>query len=118
MSYDIYLLDPVTKETIEFDFEHQIKGGTYAVGGTSRAWLNVAYNYSSIFYKVLGEKGIRTIYGLTGAEALPLLNEAIGKLKDDVHPDYWTATEGNAKRALYGLRSFATLRPDGVFNGD
>ena len=33
-------------------------------------------------------------------------------------PDYWKATEGNAKRALCQLRALAQLRPDGVFDGD
>ena len=32
--------------------------------------------------------------------------------------DYWKATEGNAKRALYGLLTFARLRPDGIWDGD
>lgn len=35
MSYDIRLIDPVTKETINFDTPHQMTGGTYAVGGTT-----------------------------------------------------------------------------------
>ena len=44
MSYDIDLLDPVTKKTIELDFPHAMRGGTYAVGGDTRASLNVTYN--------------------------------------------------------------------------
>jgi hypothetical protein len=118
MSYDIELLDPVSKKRIEFDRPHQMKGGTYACGGTRQAWLNVTYNYSKHFYKVLGEKGIRSIYGITGAESIPILNEAINKLKDNVDGDYWKATEGNAKEALFQLVAMATMRPDGVWNGD
>ncbi len=75
MSYDITLNDPVTKETIELDAPHQIKGGTYAINGTSEAWLNVTYNYARWYYKdgVFPSKdgesqGIRTIYGMSGAE--------------------------------------------------
>ena len=34
------------------------------------------------------------------------------------YSDYWHATEGNAKRALYGLLAFAKMRPDGVWDGD
>jgi len=119
MSYDINLLDPITKEVIQLDSPHQIKGGNYALGGTTEAWLNVTYNYSEHFYKTMGDKGVRTIYGMAGAEAIPILEKAISQLKDDVDDnDYWHSTEGNAKRALLGLLAFAKMRPDGIFNGD
>lgn len=118
MSYDITLIDPITKEPIQFDKPHNIKGGAYLKEGTTEAWLNVTYNYAPILYKVMGEKGIRTIYGKTGAEATFILKDAISKLGDDVDKDYWKATEGNAKRALCGLLAFAQLRPDGIFKGD
>ena len=65
---------------------------------------------------MLGRKGIRSIYGKTGAESIPMLEKAISALGDD--GDYWNATEGNAKRALYGLLAFAKMRPDGVWDGD
>jgi hypothetical protein len=118
MSYDISLQDPITKETIEFDEPHQIAGGTYAIGGTCEAWLNVTYNYAPHFKKALGENGIRTIYGMTGAESIPMLQDAISKLGDDVDPDYWKPTEGNAKKALCGLLAFAQMRLDGIWDGD
>ena len=118
MSYDIYLLDPVTKDTIEFDDMHNIKGGTYRVGGNTEAWVNITYNYSSHYYRVFGENGIRTIYGMSGAESIPLINNAINQLGNDISEDYWESTEGNAKRSLYSLLSFAQLRPDGIWDGD
>lgn len=118
MSYDISLCDPVTHETLMVDQPHQIRGGMYAVGGTSEAWLNITYNYASHFYRVLGDKGIRTIYGMTGAESIPVLKAAADQLNDDVSEDYWEPTEGNAKRALFGLIAQAQLRPDGVWEGD
>lgn len=58
------------------------------------------------------------MYGMTGAEAIPLLNDAISKLKDDTTNNYFDPTEGNAKRALCQLRALAQLRPDGIFDGD
>lgn len=68
---------------------------------------------------MLGSKGIRCIYGKTGAESIPMLEKAISALGDDVDDrDYWHGTEGNAKRALYGLLAFAKMRPDGVWDGD
>jgi hypothetical protein len=118
MSYDIRLTDPVTKATIEFESPHECMGGTYALGGTTEAWLNVTYNYGCHYRRVFGENGIRAIYGLTGAESIPVLKAAMEQLGDDVDPDYWKATEGNAKRALAQLLAFAQLRPDGVWDGD
>lgn len=118
MSYDIYLNDPVTGDTIELDEPHQMRGGTYAFGGTTDAWLNVTYNYAKHYYRVMGEKGIRTIYGMTGAESIPVLKAAISELGDDVDPDYWEPTEGNAKMALCNLLALAQMRPDGVWDGD
>ncbi len=118
MSYDIYLLEPGTKETIQFYAKHDLKGGTFCKGGTTEAWLNVTYNYSEHFHKVLGKDGIRSIYGKAGAATVPILEAAIAQLKDDVDPDYWKSTEGNVKEALKALLWMAKQRPDGVWKGD
>lgn len=118
MSYDINLCDPVTHDVLELDDPHDMRGGTYAMGGTREAHLNVTYNYGSSFRKVLGKKGIRTIYGMTGAESIPVLECAAAQLGDDATDRYWDATEGNAKRALLQLVALAKLRPDGVWDGD
>ena len=74
--------------------------------------------YDGIFREVMGDKGVTAIYGMTGAESLPMLKAAAAKLKDDVDPDYWKPTEGNVKRAIFGLIALAQLRPDGVWEGD
>ena len=118
MSYDIYLQDAETGETIEFDQPHTLRGGTYAVGGTTEAWLNVTYNYGGHFARVLGKGGIRSIYGTTGEASIPVLKAAADKLGDDVSEDYWASTEGNAKRALLQLMQLAELCPEGVWAGD
>lgn len=130
MSYDIYLNDPVTGEVIEFDAPHDLRGGTYAVGGTTEAWLNITYNYSEYYYESFGEKGIRTIYGMTGADSIPIIQEAIfvisAKNKDENGwkdgegdtDDYWETTAANAIGPLYQLIAMAKLRPDGVWDGD
>lgn len=141
MSYDIYLVDQITRRPLELPEPHFMRGGTYSMGGTTEAHLNVTYNYGGHFARVFEELpaprplspewmhtqhgglpetfvGIRTIYGLTGAESLPILDRAIALLKDDVTDNYWEATEGNAKRALIQLRALATLRPDGIWDGD
>lgn len=120
MSYDITLNDPITKETIEITDPHFMRGGTYALGGSTELWLNVTWNYGPIFRRpdVLGKEGIRIIYGMTGAESIPVLQSAIANLGDDTDPDYWKATDGNAKRSLCQLLAMAQIRPDGVWDGD
>jgi len=117
MSYDIYLKDPVTQERLLLDSPHHMRGGTYQIGGCPEAHLNVTYNYYPHF-KSLGEKGIRTIYGLTGAQSIAVLRACADKLGDDVDDDYWKPTEGNAKKALLQLIALAEMRPDGVWDGD
>lgn len=117
MSYDIRL--EKDGETVCFDHPHFEMGGTFAVGGTSEAWLNVTYNYAPYFYRVMGEKGIRTIYGMTAEDSLPVLADAISKLDNDFNPDYWKPTEGNAKKALQSLWELAKKAPrDAVWSGD
>lgn len=135
MSYDITLKDPVTKKTLELDSPHQIKGGTYAIGGTQEAWLSITYNYSRWYYKdeVFPSQGIRTIYGMSGAESIPVLKAAISALEnstDEISDEerreceeqgatgYWMPTKGNAIKPLYSLLAFAQMRPDGVWEGD
>lgn len=130
MSWDFDLVDPVTKETLHSDVKHQMKGGTYAVGGTTEMTLNVTYNYGKVIYEkfdeTLKELGVdkkdyenltyaEYLRGKTGAESIPILKGIIEKLGDDVDPDYWKATEGNAKRALSQLLALAQMRPDGIW---
>lgn len=118
MSYDIALCDPVTAQPLQLEEPHQMRGGTYPAGGCMDAALNVTYNYAPHFARVLGDGGIRSIYGRTGADTLPVLRAAAAQLADDVHADYWAPTEGNAKRALMQLAALAAMRPDGVWKGD
>lgn len=115
MSYDVYLEDPATGETIEFDEPHAERGGTYVYGGTREAWLNVTYNYSTLLAPM---GGIAYLDGKTAAETLPALDALAASLGDDVDPDYWVATEGNAKAAVLSLQMFARARPDGVWRID
>ena len=141
MSYDIELCDPVSHETLLLDTSHHMTGGTYALGGTQEMWLNVTYNYADWYYMpgVFAEtkeesKGIRTIYGLTGAESIPVLRKAIAALeamtgeyvdentrkqceKQGV-TGYWLPTRENAIRPLYQLLALAQMWPDGVWEGD
>ena len=118
MSYDIHLFDPETQKVIQFDAPHELTGGTYAIGGTTEAWLNITYNYAPHFRRVLGEEGIRSIYRKTGKAAIPILRKAISELGDDTSPNYWKSTEGNAKAALKNLLELCKLAPHGILDGD
>lgn len=119
MSYDIELNHPVTGEVLLLDAPHHMRGGTYPVGGEPRACLNVTYNYSRHYVRAFGtEVGLRSIYGMTGAQSIPVLSRAIEALGKDVDDDYWKPTEGNARAALEQLRALAYMRPDGVWSGD
>lgn len=135
MSYDVSLKEPVTGEQVCFDEPHQMAGGTYAIGGTKEAWLNITYNYARWYYRadVFGENGIRTIYGMSGADSIPLLEHAIKALeetndelseeemKDYEEHDvigYWMPTKENAIKPLYQLLAMAKIRPDAVWEGD
>ena len=135
MSYDISLVDPVTKEALTMDAPHQMRGGIYAIGGTAEMWLNITYNYATWYYKdyAFGENGIRSIYGLSGAESIPVLRKVITGLensKEELSADeakecsdqgvsgYWMPTRENAIKPLYQLLAMAQMRPDGVWEGD
>ena len=78
-------------------------------------------------------KGIRTIYGMTGAESIPVLKRAIEALEsttEDISEEdrrnckrqgctgYWIPTRANAIRPLYQLLVLAQMRPDGIWEGD
>lgn len=135
MSYDIHLCDSVTRETLETEVPHMMRGGTYVTGGTTKMWLNVTYNYWHWYHNscVFGEKGIRSIYGMTGAESIPVLKKAISGLRsldEDMTEEeirdfiehgvtgYWLPTRENAIKPLCQLLAFAQMRPDGIWRGD
>lgn len=104
MSYDIRLVDPVTKEQLHSDLKHDMRGGMFALGGTTELWLNITYNYAHYYYEATdGDKrfaheeitgytngepdgteiqyGIREIYGKTGAESIPMIKDMIDRLE-------------------------------------
>lgn len=105
MSYDIRLCDPVTHEALQTDVPHDMRGGTYAMGGTTGLWLNVTYNYGKHYYRVLGDKDIRTIYGMTGAESTPC-----SKRQRPSCPTRFRTTTGRPPRATPSARCFSWRR--------
>lgn len=98
---------------------HRIAGGTFALGGSTEPWINITYNYVRHFREALGDGGIRSLYGKTAEEIIPILDLAIPKLGTDRSADYWEATAGNAGAALSDLRELCRLvPPTAVLEGD
>lgn len=113
MSYDIYLKEKSTGETIDLPVKHVMAGGTCcaeydeATGESSvkpitEAWLNITYNYSRYYSEAAegddrfyGEddegqyknQGIRGIYGKTGAESIPMLKDMAERIQRKVETE-------------------------------
>lgn len=117
MSYDIFFKDKKGK-TIAFKEPKDIRGGTYQMGGTTEAWLNITYNYSKHFYG-FWKDGIRSLYGKTAIEVIEEIEKVLPKLKDDISNDYWEATDGNVKKSLKNLLELAKSCPkSSIMDGD
>lgn len=96
------------------------QGGTYSLNDDfCEAWLNITYNYTNIFTKhglaiekpEKKNRSIRILEGKTASECIKILTSVIPKLGNDMDPDYWKATEGNAKRSLVNLLMIAVSVP-------
>lgn len=104
MSYDI---------TFDHDMliPIDIRGGTYALGESKEAWLNITYNYAPIFQ--LHGLFILDLSGKAAKEITtilaPIIQDMVGNGKHD--DDYWAPTESNAKAALINLVLMAALVP-------
>lgn len=117
MSYDIYLKDKYSGETIQLPYPHLMTGGifradydektnTFSPSPITDAWLNITYNYAHYYYEatenddrfahneishynrdgttgpIKTEYGIRGIYGKTGLETIPMLDDMIERIKN------------------------------------
>lgn len=121
MSYDIYLTERVSGETIKLPIKHAMIGGTFRADynpetkaftptAIEEAWLNITYNYSRYYYEAtenddrfFGEKdygdggycnlGIRGLYGKTGLESIAMLNDMISRIESKYKKDgEWITT--------------------------
>ena len=115
MSWDIFLNCPHCGRSLPV--ENHTEGGTYAVGGTDAAILNVTYNYGKHFREGIGyTDGFREwLDGKRASEVAEQLTQAVAQLGTQVEDDYWQATAGNAGHALSILLGWARKHPDGVF---
>ena len=110
MSYDICVVGSKGSP-----IRHDVRGGTYALGGTWSLEVNVTFNYYDAYVKAFcSEEGIKVLNGMKCIEAIPVIVEAMRRLGNDETDNYWDATEGNAKRALEGVLRIASLGYDGT----
>ena len=114
MSWWVSLKCPYCGQTLPV--EKHSEGGTYVVGGSSEAELNVTYNYSQHYYTALnGDDGLRWLDGKVAKDVVGDLQTAVASLGMERSEDYWEATPGNAGYALSILHRWALEHPDGVF---
>lgn len=116
MSHDVSLMRD--GQTVEVE-HHAGEGGTYALGGSQSADLNITYNYSECYalcprFQAIGR--VRGLDGMSGADAIPILAEAVEILGTKKYADYWAPTPGNAGYALSILLGWARQHPDAVFS--
>ncbi len=105
MSYDFNLRNPATMDvlTIPPHLMHggnipcEYENGRFISAASEEAYLNFTYNYSHYYYEALPkeeciqrgwnrEGGVRAIEGLSGAEAVPVLDLLIQRIRDKYCP--------------------------------
>jgi len=117
MSRWVYLRDRVTNDPVVVPIHSE--GGTFVLGGTTTAELNITYNYGIHFRTAVAPDhgiGLQALDGLSGKAAIPILRAAIEKLGGDhPDPDYWKPTPGNAAHALNIMLEWSEAKPEGVW---
>ena len=102
MSWDVRLVDGCGELC---GVPHFSGGGTYPLGGSDGAELNVTYNYGAKFN--FGE-----LNGHQAKDTIPMLEQVVDKLGSTPTSDYWEPTNGNVGRAALRLLTWAKLHPD------
>lgn len=81
MSWDCRLVND-KGETIALKEKHQLKGGTYAIGGTNERWLNVTYNYDKYIRECSDfPEGLDSLNDKSGIDSVKMLDNAIQLLE-------------------------------------
>ncbi len=106
MSWWVSLNDPATSSLVTV--ERFTDGGTYAIGGSTEADLNVTYNYGRHF-------DFNALDGKKAADTIPVLEEAVQRLGTEQDADYWNPTPGNTGHACAILLAWARQHPDAVW---
>ena len=104
MSWDISLENDRGPVVVD----RHAEGGTYPLGGTTRAELNVTYNYADLF-------PFRELDGQRAGDTRERMREAIAVLGTQRDQDYWTPTPGNVGHALEILLAWADQYPEATW---
>lgn len=98
------------------------EGGTYVVGGSTIAELNVTYNYGRAFADALRASGypfdgmVSWLDGRPVLDTLPEIEAVTKQLPDAPDPDdYWRGSPGNAGHAAAILLRMGREVPDGTW---
>jgi hypothetical protein len=121
MSYDIDLV----KDGKVCEIPNHTEGGIFALGGSTKASLNVTYNYACFYYWFLDKNlGLKWLFGKQAKDTIERLEKAVYILTEEAgfgsniyEKDYWASTPGNAGHALKVLLSWAKLHPDAKWEG-
>lgn len=114
MSFDVYLED---ENGHPVSVDRHSEGGTYVVGGTYEATLNITYNYSWFYFNILDkEKGLRWLNEMVAKRTLRRLEAAVKILGTHKNENYWLDTPGNAGYALNILLGWAKQHPEGKWS--
>lgn len=76
--------------------DYHPESGVFTPALNTEAWLNITYNYGHYYYEVNKEEGIREIYGKTGLDSIPMLEEMIAYLEKKYKKNgEWIITKRN-----------------------
>lgn len=86
MGYSLWLEDKETEQMCRRKEPEVDLGNVLCIGGSDLMEFNITYNYKPYYHNTKGfeKDGIRTIYGLTGKESLPLLK----RLAEDIENNF------------------------------
>lgn len=102
MGWDVSIVDS-SGERMQASTPHGIRGGTYDASGRERTlWYSLTYNYAPILTETFGHS-FAELDGKAVLATVPILARAYAKLEDDDEQDYWKATPGNVRRALFNM---------------
>jgi len=106
MSYWVSL---VNKEEEIVEVESFEEGGTYCLGGSTGADLNITYNYSKQYARF--GFSLWDLEGKRAKHTVATLEKLVASLGIEKSRDYWEATPGNAGYALSILLRWAQQHP-------
>src|SRR5260370_33942502 len=128
MSYDVG--SAIDGDRVELNAPLDLRGGTYVVGGTTEAWLNITYNYVNVFRELFGKDGIRALYSFPSTEVAIRLTNALASLNTltienrpctchDTLDCYWAVTKDNVRACLENLLQLSrAVPPEAILEGD